>query len=596
MAWVDIDESEAVKLLNAAAAKASDAASSPAVPSGGRWEDIPEDKARALIHQARTAAEPEPRPPTPQQLRDAFQAGLNAVSADTTLFENLPKGMAARGNQALVALNPFATAADEQRIAREQEWVRQNPGAGLGSMLGDMAITTPVSAIPGVGLGRALATGAIEALTRQGRAAERLENLALSTAGAGLGEAGSKALGFLAQPFKRAGNAFQPGLDRLAGKAQSIGMPLSAAQTTGNRALAVADSALDTLPTSSAMQAAKKTAQREAWQAAVLGKAGAPGARQATPEVMGALKNELSATYDDIAGRNNLVIDDEFISKLLAVRDKQLRRLPTNQKAIVKSYLDDLLFAASQGIESPTKNALVDMPVRSHMEMVRKIPSTTQIPGRTYQDLRSMLDKQARAFENSDPATAYALKSIRDAADEAFNRSVSKADAARLRETNRQWSVMRLIEKAADPVTGEISPNKFMSNLTRREKNRVLYGKGDQDLVDLARIGKQFVASKVPDSGTAQRAWWQNVLTGGAGLGIAGAGAYHAPLSTLALSAAALGLPPAASSLMWRPNSYPMKAAVELGTEVLPGITRQGLLGLLARPLGTQGAMDLGGN
>ena len=78
---------------------------------------------------------------------------------DTPITEQIVngfRGASARGNQAMNALNPFASQESKDKIAREQEWVKQNKGAGVGSVLADMAITAPAGGPAGAGA-RALA-------------------------------------------------------------------------------------------------------------------------------------------------------------------------------------------------------------------------------------------------------------------------------------------------------------------------------------------------------------------------------------------------------------------------------------------------------
>jgi hypothetical protein len=47
----------------------------------------------------------------------------------------------------------------------------------------------------------------------------------------------------------------------------------------------------------------------------------------------------------------------------------------------------------------------------------------------------------------------------------------------------------------------------------QNNKQGMIYGTGDQALPDLARIGQAFVKEQIPNSGTAERTFWQNMLT-----------------------------------------------------------------------------------
>lgn len=478
------------------------------------------------------------------------------------LIMNAIRGFAGRGNQAMGALNPWA---NQEKLAAEKQWMATHPGAEIGSTVADIAMTLPAGGA-GSMAARALGTAAIEGATRPGGIKDRLTDAALGAVGSGAGEGVAKGASFLLRPF---GEATDAATKKLVKKAQELGIDLNAAQVTGNKSLQYADSALDSIPSSSTAQQEFKAAQRKAWQKALF-KQGNEAANTASPEAMGAMKNRISAAYEDIAGRNALTVDADLKQALAKVRSDYAGIIPTNQKSIVKKYLSDF-----------------DQP-----------PIGADISGKTYQQTRSMLDKQANAFKNSDPATYGALKDIRSAIDDAMTRSLGNpsriggksGDAEKWKQANKDWLVMKNIEKGIDPVTGDISPNKLMSGLTRKDANRVIYGQGDQELTDIAKVGKKFIPASVPDSGTAQRQMMIRLLEGG-GLGAAGATAYYDP--KLAAGLAGTGLlailaPKAAGAMMRSPNGYLSKGLVDLNKEVIPGLTREGLLTELMRNSGVQ--------
>lgn len=463
-------------------------------------------------------------------------------------LKNAVLGFAARGNQAMTALNPVATQEDYDRIAAEKAWMEQNRGAGLGEVLADIAITAPAGGVGSLA-GRALGTGALEGLTTPGGTIDKIKQAGYMALSSGLGEGVANMVGRAIHPFRTPADA-KP----LVQAADRLEIPLSAANRTGNKALQSLDAGLDWMVGSSKPQAARKLAQREAWQKSILGQAG-EYANAPTPEVMGALKDRLSSVYDDIASRNSINIDAQLKADLKSVSDQYLAKMPTTQKGIVKSYLKDF-------------NRLGG-----------------SMPARSYQNVRSLLDKQARGYANSDPATAQALLSIRSAMDNAMNRSVSPEDAAALMQNNREWGIMRTIEKAIDPLSGQLSPDKFLNELAKRNPNSMIYGKGDQTLNELARVGKEFVSRKVGDSGTAQRGYMMDLLKTpgliGAGLGYAGSdgdigGALHGAGMGILGSVLA---PKLASRMMWD-NGYLSKGMIDLTegmrAQILSEMGRQG--------------------
>lgn len=498
-------------------------------------------------------------------MKQANQVPQAPLADDETgvmdLIKNAGLGFAARGNQAMAALNPWA---DRERIAAEQQWVKENTGAGLGQAAADMMIQAPMNVVmPGAGVAgvaaRAVGSGLVEGATRPGTLREKAGEAALGASGSVAGDTLGSALKMLNTPFKKLNTEAQK---KIVAMADRLGIPMSAANRTGNKALQVMDSVLDTMPTSASMQAGSKGAQKEAWTRMVF-EQGGENANIASPEVMGAMKDRLSATYTDIASRNVINIDNQLIRDLDQVRIDQLKRVPTNQKGVVKSYLDDIL---------------------------RKIPRNrqAQISALTYQDMRSMLDKQARALERSDPITSGALRSIRSAMDDAMQRSVSPEDFSALMQTNKEWGVMRSIERAADPLTGEISPKKFISELTKRNSNGMLYGRGDQTLNDLARIGKELIGEKIGESGTGPRTFMQNILKSPItmmGAGGAGMAAGGIPGAVAGVAGSAL-LPMGVSKMMWSPRGYLSEGMIDLSKEIIPGLTREGAFDIMSRGAG----------
>lgn len=466
-------------------------------------------------------------------------------------------GMGKRFNEAARGLGfdgvePYAPA--DKRID-------ESTAGKLGGIAADMAITAPAG-LAGGALTRIAGTGLTEALTNENN---RVENGLTGAAGAGVGEMLGSAAKFFAKPFSETTN--QVSKDLIA-KAKAMGIPLNAAQETGNKSLQYADSALDFIPSSSGFQQAQKEAQRRAWQKALFAQAG-ENADGATSDVMGAMKDRISNQYNQIHGRNNLTVDQELKDALAKVELEQLARLSTNQKPILQSYLDDF-----SGLNVGDK-----------------------MTGKQYQDLRSMLDKQAKGFKNSDPFTADALKGIRSAIDSGMMRGANTFDAALLKKANSEWATMKAMERAIDPVTGNVSPALLLNGLKKNDANRMIYGKGKQDLADIAKVGKEFITSKVPDSGTAQRSEMIKMLTGAA---IAGAGADYSidqdPTDVAGLLAApilAATMPKVAAKAMWKNGGYLSKGLLDLDKEIALGLTRKGLLDFAARNAGTQSAREL---
>jgi hypothetical protein len=391
------------------------------------------------------------------------------------------------------------------------------------------------------------------------------ESWALNTAfGAGGGFGGQvvgKAVGRLVRPVQK---ELDPATQRLANKAKAAGITLDAAQQTGSKPLKIIGSVLDNLPFTADSQAVKKGAQRAAWQRAVLKEAG-EDADIATPDVMGTIKDRVGGEFRRLTATYDLPVDNRLLTELANIEAKYGRRLNVNQRQIVQSYIDDLTSAPS-------------------------------MPGTIYQDARSMLDKQARGMKNSDPFTAGILNEIRDSLDSAMGRTIAAggnpADQAAWATARKQWKVMRTAERAADATKGDISPAKFFNELRRKDPNAVVYGQGPQDVADLARIGQAFIREQIPDSGTAQRQFYMNLLTGG-GLGLSAMTGVLPPAAVLSAALTAT-TPMAAHKALWS------KAGQRyLSSGVLSNSARQELLARLLSQMstgaGAAGALEVYG-
>jgi len=118
-----------------------------------------------------------------------------------------------------------------------------------------------------------------------------------------------------------------------------------------------------------------------------------------------------------------------------------------------------------------------------------------------------------------------------------------------------------------------------------------LYGKGDQELTEIARVGKEFITPKTSDSGTAQRQAMIKLLTGAGAGGLAATAYYNPDLAAAEASAALLGgilLPKAASKLMNKQGGYLIKGLFDVSKEAIPGLTREKVIKELMRNAGVQ--------
>lgn len=382
-------------------------------------------------------------------------------------------------------------------------------GAGVaGNVAGNVALFLPTALVPGANTltGAAAVGGAMGATQPVASDDSRLINTIMGAGGGLAGQGAANAIGRAVRPVQ---SALPPPLAGLAGKADDLGIPLTVAQKTGSRPLAITESVLENLPFTADRQLASKATQRTAFNRAALSTIG-ENADLATPEVLSAAKTRIGQNFKDLSARNVVGLDDDFVNALNQVRD---------------SVTD---FSSSKISESVDK--------------AMKLVAKGQISGKEYQKVRSSLGKQAQSAFNSDAELGQALKSIKSALDEAATKSISEADKEAWTVARQQWQALKVIEKAAAPtsadaVAGNISPAKLAQALNAIDKN-FKFGKGQKDLGDIARIGQAFIKDQVPNSGTAQRQFYQQALENPMKLIPGAAGMGSVPIQALMQSGA----------------------------------------------------------
>jgi hypothetical protein len=391
-----------------------------------------------------------------------------------------------------------------------------NTGAGVaGSVVGTAAALSPTAFIPGVNTytGAALLGAGSGAVAPVATGDSRLLNTAFGAgagvAGQGIGRGISRAL----QPVQ---SSLTPEQQALAAAASARNIPLSVGQQTGSRPIQTVESVLENLPFTASNQAAQKQAQASAFNREVLSQAGIQGTA-ATPAALGAQKKALGQTFEGIASRNAIDFNQGVTGDLSSIVQNASRRLTPDKAQGVANVVDDIFSQVDQ---------------------------SGKLTGPLYQAWRGELRKlgQGTDYESS------VYQSIRKALDTAFHKQVSGADAQAWKQASTEYANLKTILDAmggagAGTKSGNISPAQLEGALTRQigREGKAL-GRGD--LNELVSIGRQFVSESIPNSGTPQRQFMQNLMTMNLpGAGVGGAAGYAAggdPQS--ALTGAALGL------------------------------------------------------
>jgi hypothetical protein len=312
------------------------------------------------------------------------------------------------------------------------------------------------------------------------------------------------------------------------------GVPISPGHQSGSKPMQTVESVMENLPFTAGPAAADKEAARIAYNKAALAKAGEHDAEYATPGIAGDPANKgvvqqaldrSGAKMNEIYGRNDLNLD-----------------------ATTMQNVGDIFSTAKRTMSDDMYNE-VKRKFHDFVAKIENLPNGgTFVPGPAYKQLDSDLSTMVRNADK--PLVGETLDKFRQALREGFSANIAnKEEGAALAEARRQYASGKVIEGAMNKGTpytlgGNIPPSGLIEQLKKGTGNFVAKGAGD--LRDLAAAGKTFLTETIPNSGTAQRAFWQSLLTGGA----IGGGLAHDPMTALATGGASLVLPTIAQTIM----------------------------------------------
>lgn len=419
------------------------------------------------------------------------------------------------------------------------------PGGAVGTA-GRMAAMPRVAAVgesmiaPQTVRGAAVQGGSFGAVAPTGQNDSAGLNIAAGAAGGAGGQALGKALGRLINP-------------QIGQAVSEPGIPLTLGQQTQSPAIQTVESVLERLPSTSGRSMADKRAQQEAFTRKIMQQFSP--AEDASPQGLQMAKQSLSDRYADLAPKTTVNLDQSLMDDLIRVEQEYGKNLPTNFRPAFQNQLDDIINQSGAGM-----------------------------PGDVYQNARSRLGQIANG--TSDAQFGRALKGLQKALDDAAERGfASPEDAAAWAKTRADYGKFKTVSKAAkasnaDVGSGVLSPKALYQAASSADPN--IASKSDE-WSRLLRMGRAQVADNVPDSGTAQRMLYQQLLTGGAAGGI-GFGATGDPQTAAMSALGVLALPKAAQMALANPqvqNYVTRGVAPQLAqNQVLAALLRQGNTGL----------------
>lgn len=201
-----------------------------------------------------------------------------------------------------------------------------------------------------------------------------------------------------------------------------------------------------------------------------------------TPDVLAEAQGRIGARMDRIAHETRIKADDTLVNDLARIEEEAQGDVTPGEITPIKNRISDVL---------------------------GKIGEDGHITGAQYQALTRANTPLARAMAHPDPNISYHAGRVRDALDEAMERSLvadGRQDLlAELRDARLQYKNLKTIEPLATKAGANehaISPPLLQARVNAQFRSRAQRGAGD--LGDLADIGQAFMKAE-PNSGTAGR-------------------------------------------------------------------------------------------
>jgi hypothetical protein len=354
-----------------------------------------------------------------------------------------------------------AKVAEGQRLyqpVREQRPVISRIGEAL-----------PALAVPGGASSYAGAMGAaaLPELASYGSAQERLARGGAAAAGGAVGRALGGAVSSVLKPSGVGTTVSREATDA----AKRIGYKPLAGQATQNPAMLNVENYLARNPGSSGTMAAINEANQKALNRAAA-KAIGQNADDLGTGVLKAAENTIGGEFQRLQEITAPRLGNEFVDALVKIEQSNVARGAFRDKT-VDSVLDKALDLAAQG----------------------------NLSGKAYKEIRTELSNQAtRAFKNGDATLGQAVKSIREALDEAAQQSLSKADQEAWKVARKQWGNWKALTKGLVAEGGNVSAARVAGQL-RSGSPGFRTGDVTGPLADVGRIGETFKGALNPNSG-----------------------------------------------------------------------------------------------
>lgn len=317
------------------------------------------------------------------------------------------------------------------------------------------------------------------------------------------GQAVSRVVSRIARPVNDSLSAAQR---RAVETLKKADVPMDTAQRSGSTLAARVKAGFEGNPYTAGVQIKAAERQLKAYTRAVLRTVGV-NSDEAGEQTLGAARDRIGRVFDDVADRYQIDVNP-IVAKLADIQDEASRVLPDNR---IAKQVDNIINKASANGD--------------------------KLDGRAYQAIKGELDALAKQRD----ITTYA-RQIRTILDDGLQQAANGTDDySRLQTARAQYGRLLKIADATDE-SGVVSPAKLWQQFNvKANRSQAKFGKGDRELINIARAGKTILTDKLPNSGTAQRIAAQLAVPAVAGA--AGSAMSGDPADALKYGALAYAIP-----------------------------------------------------
>jgi hypothetical protein len=265
----------------------------------------------------------------------------------------------------------------------------------------------------------------------------------------------------------------------------------------------------------------------------------------ATPEVLRNARKAIGKEYDALEAQTQIKSDGQLFSDINAIDQNYASGFTSQMKAPYKAFRDEILDFVQGKQVGPQKQKTKG--------------------GKSYKDMQSSLAEEiAKANRSDAPGSnryAEAIQGLSDSLASAMERSTTNPELRAVwQDTNRRYANLMRVEDAMKMAgqeklnTGFIPPQQIATVV--RTRNPREWVEGGNKFTELVRSGAATLPNPTPRSGSPERNFMQDLVTGGllkSPLFLGGTAAQGIGTAVLG-PAAALGGPYAASRLYYKPR------------------------------------------